>query len=199
MSKVSRFGNVALLALTASLLTNCTPSAPPALTDADLQSAMMMDSLGKEVRGVDLTAVASGENVCVDLHHGGSSLTDDMQQSEWRKFVIRLGIGGGLTKWQLPGPGDRGPVSPATEGRLAHASARAVLSANDRPAKQRRREWPKKCDSKYWFDAPVYEGKYAFIDQGTSCGDLCGAGSTLALEYRNGRWRVVGTRSTWMA
>jgi hypothetical protein len=183
---------------------------PPRLTDADLRAAMATDLMGEIAADsaaklpANLDIVRSFTEIpgtCVDLHRRGTSLADETRRLDgWDKARALFGVGGGLSDWRKPGPADGTSLDSGMVGRLASASARATLKVSKGSISPDTRDgWSPACARRYWFNKPAYEGDFAFIERGEICGGLCGAGAILALEYRDGRWRLVGVAGTWMA
>ncbi|MDB5679705.1 hypothetical protein [Sphingomonas bacterium] len=181
---------------------------PPRLTDADLRAAMATDLMG-ELTAADVAKLPANLDIvgsftelgtCIDLHRADTSLAEEASSLDrWAELRARFGFGG-LTGWRKPGPADGESLATGITERLAHTSARAILKISKRPISPGTRDgWLPTCTQRYWFDAPVYEGNFAFIERDSICGGLCGSGAILALEYRDGSWRLVGVAATWMA
>lgn len=176
--------------------------APPPLTETDLRYAAAMDLAGYVPERIDVVRdLATLPGMCVDLHRGRSRM--DLVASgrdRFAKLFMRLGLRGGLSHWREPGPGEGKPVVANLEGRLSSASAELILQSSSNPSENGSgKPWPESCTRRYWLAAPIYEGEFAFVERGSVCGGLCGAGAILALEYRGGRWHTVGVRRTWIA
>jgi len=178
--------------------------APPPLTETDLRYAAAMDLAGYVPERVDVVRdFATLPGMCVDLHRGRSRI--DLAASgrdrfpNFPKLLMRLGLRGGLTDWREPGPGEGKPVVANLEGRLSSASAELILQSGAEPSDDGSdKPWPDRCTRRYWLAEPIYEGEFAFVERGSACGGLCGAGAVLALEYRGGRWHTVGVHGTWI-
>jgi hypothetical protein len=175
--------------------------APPPLSERDLQNVVSMDAIGKEMPDA-AQALAATPGFCVDLHHGEPSFFAGTHRglSHLDQVLIRLGLSGGVTGWRGAGLIDPKPVDPATVRRLARVTARLTLKfAREEAPAEPDKPWPERCRQRYWLTTPVYQDDFAFVESGADCGGLCGGGRLIALEYRNGRWRVVGVHDTWMA
>jgi hypothetical protein len=109
--------------------------------------------------------------------------------------------------WRLPDkPATH--VDAALEARLEGASATAILKltspegrrqAHERVRQERARPVAEPtCSRRYRLSAPTYSEGIAFIDRSYDCG-LCGGGATFAMEYRDGQWRLIAIRPSWIA
>jgi hypothetical protein len=195
---------VALLLIGIVPLAGCSPHlpTPPPLTETDLHDAVAMDLAGYVPQRVDLLGdLATLPGMCVDLHRGRSRIDFVASgRDRFAKLLMRLGLRGGLTHWREPGPGEGKPVAAILERRLGSASGELILQSSAAPGDRASdKSWPGRCTRRYWLAAPVYEGEFAFVERGSVCGGLCGAGAILALEYRGGRWHTVGVHGTWIA
>lgn len=197
-------GVVVGLAAISIALAGCRREEPPRLTDADLRSVFAMSVLGEVPKGEVLDKLFTDDpSMCIDLHRGGTAFADYRHLlSDWDKLKLDLGLGPSRSAWESPGKDPR-PLEPSLAYRLNRAEDRAILKAaraaesDIKPAS--REQWPKRCALRSWFGLPGYEGRFAFIESGFSCGDLCGEGAILALEYREGRWRLIAKKASWMA
>lgn len=174
---------------------------PPPLTETDLHDAVAMDLGGYVPEGVDLVRdIATLPGMCVNLHRGRSRIgLAASGRDRFAKLLMRFGLRGGLIHWREPGPGEGEPIAANLEGRLSSASAELILQSGAEPGdRESDKPWPDSCTRRYWLAAPIYQGEFAFVERGSVCGGLCGAGAILALEYRGGRWHTVGVRRTWV-
>jgi len=163
-----------------------------------------MSVLGEVPKGQALDKIFTDDpSMCIDLHRGGAAFADYRGLlSEWDKLKLDLGLGQLRSAWESPGK-DRKPLESILAYRLNRAEDRAILkvarAAESDITPASREQWPKRCELRSWFGLPAYEGKFAFIESGFSCGDLCGEGAILALEYREGRWRLIAKKASWIA
>jgi hypothetical protein len=192
---------LAPFALGAVLLSGCAtrPAPPPPLTEADLHDAVATDMLGEVPAKVDVVRrFADPPETCVDLHHGQTSFGQFASSSKLARVLMRLSLRGGLTHWRRPGLTDYRPIDAEVERRLASVSAAAILEANRaRQTPVADKPWPARCTRRYWLAAPLYQDDVAFVARGTGCEGLCGSSVILALEFHDGRWRVIGVHDTW--
>ena len=193
------------LAAISIALAGCQKQGPPRLTDADLRSVFAMKMLGEVPKGKALDKLLTDDpSMCVDLHYGGTAFADYRYTlSNWDKAKLDLGLNIGLVDWDAAAPTGQKPLDSILDYRLKRAERRAILRVARAPASDLTppspKPWPKRCELRSWFGSPVYEGRFAFIESGYSCGGLCGAGSILALEYSEGRWRLVAKKASWLA
>jgi len=196
---------VAGVAATSLALAGCQKEEPPRLTDADLRSVFTMDVLGEVPKGQALDKLFTGDpSMCIDLHHGRTAFAGYRYTlSNWDKAKLDLGLDIGLVDWDAAAPTGQKPIDSILDYRLKRAERRAILRVARAPESDlippSPKPWPKRCELRSWFGSPVYEGRFAFIETGYSCGGLCGAGSILALEYSEGRWRLVAKKASWLA
>ena len=194
-------GAVLLLALA---LAACQPAPVPRLTEQDLLRAAAMDTFGEVPEG-DIAVFGVGTATrCDDLHRPMATFADDtIFLDDWERWKLRLGWDKRYQEWETVEKATMREglfrhVDPSLNRALQQAATQAMLSL-DKTARPPEREWPEACELKYWFHQPSYSGNFAFIDVGSTCGDLCGSGRILALEYRNRRWRVVARLPSWIA
>ena len=162
-----------------------------------------MNALGEVPKGRVLDQLFTDPNMCVELKWGGTAFADNRGWlSQWDKLKLDLGFGLARGAWESPGK-DGKPLDPVLAHRLNRAEDRAILkvarAAESELTPPSSKPWPKGCEARGWLGEPAYEGRFAFIESGHSCGDLCGSGSILALEYREGRWRLIAKKASWMA
>ena len=163
-----------------------------------------MKVLGEVPKGPALDQLfTSDPSMCVDLYRGGTAFADYRGRLDnWDKLKLDLGLGGDRGEWEQLDK-EQKPLDLDLTHRLNRTEDRAILkvarAAESDIAPPSRKPWPKRCEMRSWFGAPAYEGRFAFIESGYSCGGLCGAGEILALEYRDGRWRLIAKKASWMA
>ena len=192
------------LGAVAITLTGCQQATPPPLTEADLRSVFAMKVLGHVPKGPALDRLFSSDSgMCVDLHGGGAAFAEfRVLLDDWDKLKLDLGFAVDRSEWQSSDEQQK-PLEPVLAHRLNRAEDRAILkvarAAERDIVPPSRKPWPKRCEMRSWFGAPAYESRFAFIESGYSCGDLCGAGEILALEYRDGRWRLIAKKASWIA
>lgn len=182
----------------------CQQDSPPLLTEADLRAVFAMRTLGEVPKGAALDRLfAADPSMCVDLHRGGTLFADYRGRLDgWDTLKLDLGFGDDRGEWESLDKEGK-PLDPILAHRLNRSEDRAILRVTRASEKDlvppSRKPWPKGCTWNSWFGAPAYEGPFAFIESGYSCGGMCGAGKILALEYRDGRWRLVAEKASWMA
>ena len=186
-------------------LVACGPEIRPALTDADLHRIMVTSDIGREPSEAELTHLtASDPRHCINLHRPGRTFADDARRlTELDRWKLRLRLGVNSMEWEdIQSPLEAGPakkVDASLNARLNRAEADALLNLSSDAPDVREPDWPESCDTKYWFQQPIYVGDVAFIESGSVCGELCGQGTILALEHRNGHWQLIAQRVSWMA
>jgi hypothetical protein len=186
-------------------LVACSPAVRPALTKADLQRIMVTSALGRTPSEAELVLPATPHpDFCIDLNRPGRTFADNARRlTELDRWKLRLRLGLNPLEWEdIQSPLETGPakkVDASLNARLNRAEADALLSLSSDAPDVRAPDWPESCDIKSWFQQPVYVGDFAFIESGSVCGELCGQGTILALEYRNGHWQLIAQRVSWMA
>lgn len=193
---------VAMCSLGVVLLSGCAAHpAPPPLNEAELLNVFAMETLGETAPAANAVRLLTAmPDFCIDLHRPERSIFSEEARDvgQLDKILMRLGLRGGFTAWHGAGSLSARPIDPAMASRLSGATARLTLEFVRRPAPAvADKPWPERCRQRNWLTAPIYQNEFAFVESGWTCGGLCGAGHLIALEYRGGRWRVVGIHDTW--
>lgn len=185
-------------------LAACTPTARPALTKADLQRIMVTSELGRPPSEAELVLLAAPRpDFCIDLNRPCRTFADDARRlTKLDRWKLRLRLGLNSVEWDdiqpAPETGPTKKVDASLNARLNRAEADALLRLSSDAPDVREPDWPESCETKFWFRQPVYVGDVAFIESGSICGGLCGQGTILALEYRNGHWQLNAQRLSWI-
>lgn len=194
----------ALLLLIGIMLGGCQKHAqPPPLSNLDLARGLISRWV-ITVPDEELLRVTKGDSTtCFDFHRSEPTFAEYASSiSTIDLIAMRMQFRGGYSNWHPPKEDGRGDsrVGSTLEHKLGRASAQAILRINAEAASEPPyKPWPKSCRTKFWFAKPVYVDDVAFVDTGSTCGGLCGSGAVYAFEYRDRRWQLVATRSTWMA
>jgi hypothetical protein len=56
-----------------------------------------------------------------------------------------------------------------------------------------------KCGYTKSFSYPVVRGDWAFVEEASHCGELCGSGRLFALRLENSSWRMVADLGLWIS
>lgn len=194
----------------AIMIVGCHPTYPPPSVDtAALRQVELVDFQPLRLPASLLNAPGTSSDFCLNEHGTEPGLEyNAVILQPWTRVSMRVGLYHPLRGWRLPGkPATQ--VDAALEARLEGASATAILKlsspegkrqAHERLRQERARPVVKlTCSHRYRLSVPTYSEGIAFVDRSYSCGDLCGEGATLAMEYRDRQWRLIAIRPSWIA